>query len=228
MSLKTWIFPLLTSVVLSLSPLRGNTEPLPLNGDQTIPNIGIAKKLCKEYYQSGRYADEMRAITLEAEKYIDDCVLRMPKEKLAMILDIDETSLSNAPHILQFDYGYLAGEWDKWILSGKAPAIEGTLHLYHHAQEKGLAIFFITGRTESERVSTVKNLEEVGYKKWAALILKPDGVQVTSKDFKTYHRKQITESGYHIIVNVGDQMSDLEGGYSDAVYKLPNPMYYVP
>ena len=226
MNLKKWALPVIASLILSLSPLQA--EPVPLQGDLGIPNIGIAKKLFKEYYQSGRYFDDIRTITLEAQKYIDDCVVRMPKDKLAMILDIDETSLSNAPHILQFDYGFLPAEWDKWVLTGKAPPLDGTLELYKHAQSKGVSIFFITGRHESERAATVKNLEEVGFHKWAALILKPDNTTVTSKDFKTYHRKQITESGYHIIVNVGDQMSDLEGGYSDAVYKLPNPMYYVP
>lgn len=232
MKFKSLAPTLVAALLLAFSPLQGTAEPQPLNGDQTVPNIGLAKKLCKEYVQSGRYADEIKKVDAEAKSYIDDYLANhkelAPKEKLAMILDIDETSLSNAPHIMQYDYGYIPAAWDKWIISGKAPAIEGTLDLYNYAQAHGLAVFFITGRNESQRSITVKNLEDQGYKKWTALIMKPEGAEITAKSFKTYHRKQLSEAGYHIIVNVGDQMSDLEGGYSDSVYKLPNPMYYVP
>jgi len=31
-----------------------------------------------------------------------------------------------------------------------------------------------------------------------------------------------------IIVNAGDQESDLAGGYAERAYKLPNPFYYIP
>jgi UDPglucose 6-dehydrogenase len=33
---------------------------------------------------------------------------------------------------------------------------------------------------------------------------------------------------YTVIVNMGDQMSDLEGGFAERTYKLPNPFYFVP
>jgi len=33
------------------------------------------------------------------------------------------------------------------------------------------------------------------------------------------------KAGYKIIANVGDQQSDLNGGYSERTYKLPNPIY---
>jgi hypothetical protein len=47
-------------------------------------------------------------------------------------------------------------------------------------------------------------------------------------EYKTNCRKDIESKGYKIILNIGDQYSDLEGGYSQAVFKLPNPMYYIP
>ena len=228
LKLKSLFLPAIAYLSLTLAPLAGFADPGALTGDHTVPNIGTAKKLFKDYYQSGRYAEEIKRICKEAQGYIDESVAAYPKEKLAMVLDIDETSLSNAPHIMEYDFGYLPGEWSKWIASAKAPAIEGTLELYKYAREKGVSVFFITGRNEAEREATVKNLEEQGFQKFTALILKPVGSKVTSKEFKTYHRRQITESGYRIIVNVGDQASDLEGGYCESVYKLPNPMYFVP
>ena len=46
--------------------------------------------------------------------------------------------------------------------------------------------------------------------------------------YKTGSRKSVEGEGYKIIVNIGDQWSDLAGGYSERVFKLPNPYYYVP
>ena len=34
--------------------------------------------------------------------------------------------------------------------------------------------------------------------------------------------------GFTILVNVGDQDSDLAGGHAVRPFKLPNPMYYIP
>ena len=33
--------------------------------------------------------------------------------------------------------------------------------------------------------------------------------------------------GYLIILNVGDQESDLTGGFADRTFKLPNPFYFI-
>ena len=33
--------------------------------------------------------------------------------------------------------------------------------------------------------------------------------------------------GYDIVLNFGDQWSDLQGGYADTALKLPNPTYYL-
>jgi hypothetical protein len=37
----------------------------------------------------------------------------------------------------------------------------------------------------------------------------------------------ITRRGYRIVVNLGDQRSDLDGGYALRAIKLPNPMYVI-
>ena len=34
--------------------------------------------------------------------------------------------------------------------------------------------------------------------------------------------------GFTIILSVGDQESDLKGGYAERTFKLPNPVYYLP
>lgn len=47
--------------------------------------------------------------------------------------------------------------------------------------------------------------------------------------YKSAIRKQLTEEGYRIWGNVGDQWSDLQGDHTgNRTFKLPNPMYFIP
>ena len=48
---------------------------------------------------------------------------------------------------------------------------------------------------------------------------------VSAASFKAAERKKITERGYTIILNMGDQQSDLAGGFAEKTFKLPNPGY---
>lgn len=51
----------------------------------------------------------------------------------------------------------------------------------------------------------------------------------SSSIFKSAVRKQLVDEGYRIRGNVGDQWSDLQGDCAgDRVFKIPNPMYFVP
>ena len=46
--------------------------------------------------------------------------------------------------------------------------------------------------------------------------------------YKSGTRAYIESQGYDIVANFGDQFSDLEGGFADKTFKLPNPNYYLP
>jgi hypothetical protein len=46
--------------------------------------------------------------------------------------------------------------------------------------------------------------------------------------YKSAVRRYVESQGYDIVANVGDQFSDLIGGYADETVKLPNPTYYLP
>ena len=71
-------------------------------------------------------------------------------------------------------------------------------------------------------------LRAAGYE-WTAVLLKPDDLVTKSAvEFKATERKKLVDQGYTVIVNVGDQMSDLEGGHAERTYKLPNPFYFIP
>jgi predicted secreted acid phosphatase len=148
-------------------------------------------------------------------------------EKLAIVLDIDETVLSNLPHMRDMDFGYLPKFWDESVEEGTAPAIEALRQVYEIARLYQVTVFFITGRKESDRPGTVKNLAAMSMGEYEQLICKPVGYTGTSRDYKTAARKGLEAEGFTIIANVGDQHSDLQGGYSEKIFKLVNPFYLI-
>jgi acid phosphatase len=59
--------------------------------------------------------------------------------------------------------------------------------------------------------------------------MEPPGAHyVSAADFKAPQREQIQQQGYTIIANIGDQPSDLDRGFSERIYLLPNPFYRIP
>lgn len=196
-------------------------------------NLGVLKKKVIQYHESGAYKADFSKITHQAAHYLADRVRENhhathPK-KLAVILDIDETSLSNYKNIKKLNFGGTLVQENLAEARGDDPAIASMLRLYHYAINHHVTVFFVTGRDEKYRSATVKNLKAVGYMKWAHLYMKPNDYQLSSViPYKTACRKAIAREGYDIVLNMGDQKSDLAGGYSDSDYKLPNYMYYIP
>ncbi|KTD53353.1 acid phosphatase, class B [Legionella santicrucis] len=197
------------------------------------PNLTVVKNELKNYHDSGVYQKELTQVIHKAQKYIDQQANLNKKEKLpkklAIVLDIDETSLSNYNSMIQRDFGGNRKQYHQDIMTAKAPAIKPMLALYQDALAHNVKVFFVTGRNESERKATEQNLIKEGYSQWAGLYLRP--MDYSSKSiipFKSHTRKTITEKGYTIVASIGDQYSDLKGGYAQKVFKLPNPYYYLP
>jgi predicted secreted acid phosphatase len=202
-----------------------------------LENLGILREKLLRYQASGEYDGQLAAAATEAARYLED----RPGDggRGAIVLDIDETSLSNWPYLeanqlARLHYGPCdlpqgPCGWPAWAEMAAASAIEPTLELYRLAQEHGLAVFFITGRPESERSATERNLRQAGYATWEHLYMQPDGATFPSAaDFKAPKRREIEGQGYEIVLNMGDQESDLEGGYAERTFKLPNPFYWIP
>jgi acid phosphatase len=107
--------------------------------------------------------------------------------------------------------------------------VKPVLEVYQAARAKGLEAFFITGRREAFRADTEANLKEAGYEGWSELMMKPDAYSERSVvPLKTRCREQIEAKGYRIILNIGDQDSDLEGGHAEHTIRLPNVIYRSP
>ncbi|HEX4006737.1 MAG TPA: HAD family acid phosphatase [Acidobacteriaceae bacterium] len=197
--------------------------------------VGKLQAELKDYHDCrgihGCYATDLDREAATATAALDRIARAWrPGTKLALVLDIDETSLSNYSEMAQADFAYNAAVWDRWVETAGAPAIPGTLRLYREAERLGVAVFFITGRPETQRAATEKNLRSQGYTQWAGLAMRNAAqAQAPTAAFKSGERGKIVAAGYRIAVNVGDQMSDLNGSPGAEVsVKLADPFYYIP
>jgi hypothetical protein len=152
-------------------------------------------------------------------------VKRSAATRAAIVLDIDETSLSNYSGLVasNFSSAGTAGP----AAAGTGTAIAPTLALYEDARARGVAVFFVTGRPSLIDAATQSNLKSVGYAQgWDGLQYKPS--DLGTEAFKSAARAAIQAKGYDIVLNLGDQESDLDGGHADRDFKLPNPYYFIP
>ncbi len=189
-------------------------------------NLSVLKQEIVTYVDSGEYEAGVKAAVAPALEFLAERVARKaPGEWLAVVLDIDETALTNLPHMRAFDFGYVPPEWDAWVAKGEAPAIAPVLAFFQAARKAGVEVIFITGRKESDRPGTEKNLRATGFGDYAALWLKPNGAKITTEKFKTETRRKLQAEGRVIIANVGDQESDLAGGFAERIFKVPGPFY---
>lgn len=193
-------------------------------------NLSCAKQAIINYYQSNEFEKDVNAIVGKAEKYLLRRVtsnsLSLHPQKLAMVMDIDDTVLSNFPNYKKRDFSGLPDQIDSSFQDVTAPAIPAALHLYNLAIKNNVAVFFITFRPAWTKSYTMANLQNAGYYGWKAIYLpNKKEIKLPPQIYKTHIRQRLSEQGYDIILSVGDQDSDLVGGYADYLLKIPNPLY---
>jgi acid phosphatase len=202
---------------------------------ERIENLDFLKKEIRQYHECtckcGCYAHDLDAQADRAIAFLRRRVARSGgKEKLAMVLDIDETSLSNYQEMDKADFAYDQATFNAWVETAQAPAVAGTLRMYKEARRLGVSVFFITGRPEGQRAATEKNLRGQGFDDWQQLALRPGSTAKESVDaYKSGVRAEIARQGFKIVLNVGDQWSDLRGKpEAEFSVKYPDPFYFLP
>lgn len=225
------------SVALILAACSPQPSSPPASASTAPANVGLAKLVAVKYHDSGDYMSDLARAAAPANDWLRQ---RAPQvSRPALVLDIDDTALTNWPVILANDFGrFPSGPcllpegpcgWHEWDLRGQDAPLEPTLQVFQTARALGMTVFFISGRPESERAATERNLKAAGYAGYEQAFFTPNGAHFASlAEFKAPTRQKIAAMGYSIIANMGDQMSDLEGGFSEKTFKLPNPFYYIP
>jgi hypothetical protein len=206
--------------------VRPTATGLPQLGASGTVGAGELVKAVRDYHDSGQYDRDLAAVDSAARGYLDTRLNAWrSKRRPAVVLDIDETSLSNYAGLLASGFTTVGNVINPVTASGKA--IQSTLAFYRHARDRKVAVFFVTGRPPQIAGITALNLVNEGYDRgWDGLYTKP--TDAATEQFKASTRAAIEGRGYEIVANVGDQESDLDGGHADRAFKLPNPFYFIP
>lgn len=201
-------------------------------------NLELLKRQLREYQRTA-YMDDLNEVYAIAEAHVKKRLGQVSKP--AVVLDIDETALSNLSALRTNDYSFFvkAAKCDlssgeacsiiKWIEMAQAEPIPSAVAFHNAMKGKNVAVFFITGRRDSLRDATIKNLEAAGFGGFTGLVTRANDDTVASATaYKTQAREKIQAQGYTIVANIGDQLSDLDDGRAaDCAFKLPNPFYFI-
>jgi len=208
-----------------------------------------------QFSATGAYANEMAGLVSDAEKYLNNPPGSGNGKKFsgtkAILFDVDDTTLNTYSYEIYSNFVFNpttnAAFVNACLTTGCVfPATPGMVGLEKYAEGLGYSVFFLTGRPNNPTTGanqlpgTLANLTSVGYDVDPANVylkdanattepwLSPCAPTCTTTQYKSLTRQHIESLGYDIVANFGDQFSDLNGGFADQTFKVPNPMYFLP
>lgn len=205
-------------------------------------NIARLTNKVLKYYSSGHYLKDVEKVDAQALSFLkmrlsDPKVQKNPSH-FAVVFDADETLYSNAAQsklvaragtlaFLAFSQKHDAVL--KYNKSLEPVVLQSTQKVFQFAKDHKLSIFILTANREDFRSIVEKRLKATHYSGWTKLILRPKSLKTQSfQKFKASVRQGLEKKGFHILANIGDQNSDLAGGYTEAGFKLPNAFDALP
>jgi predicted secreted acid phosphatase len=226
-------------------------------GGEGIPNIDSVKKTIATYYgdpgtgiadkTASPYISELEGILAKEQAQLRPAYDRAMRlgQKPAIVFDADDTTLwTYDMEVGDMHFTFSPAEQDVWVQQQRFPATPGMVAFVNQAAAMGFTVFGLTGRNDAQKDATLGNLAKDGYTpftaanfytKWTGTgasqqpsYITCAAASCTTVEYKAETRKHIQDLGYTIALNVGDQWSDLQGGYAQQSLKLPNPTYYLP
>lgn len=170
----------------------------------TAPTTATASAAADVDY--GTWQKDCQAVMDQAMPYLKQRIAATkPGEKQAIVFDIDNTTLET-------DFGF----------SYPQPANKPVLEAARYAQERGVALFFVTARPDIIASFTQYNLKQTGYQVSGLYVRNFIDLFKNVADYKTAQRVDIERKGFTIIANIGNSGTDLSGGHAERTYKLPD------
>lgn len=150
---------------------------------------------------------DVSAVVATARPYIEQRTANRSGQRLAMVLDIDNTSLETDFHHF----------WEY-----PTPAVKQVLDLAKYADSRGVDIFFVTARPGVIEPLTSYNLRKAGYPLDGLYVRSLPDLFSEVSAYKTGKRAEIEAKGYTIVANIGNSTTDLVGGHAERTFKLPD------
>ena len=169
--------------------------------------------------------------------------------KPAVILDIDETVLDNSPYqarLIRSGGEYNEADWAKWCKEENARALPGAVEFTQFAAKHGVAVIYISNRSQDLDQATIDNLRKVGLPVSGSDAFLGLGTVLRGCDqvgTEKNCRRQLVSEHYRVLMQFGDQIGDFasvlsntDAGRSQTMapytkwigtrwFVLPNPTY---
>ena len=170
-------------------------------------------------------------------------LLKQPTNKpYSIVLDIDETVLSNIPFqvkMIKDGTAFNPKLWDEWVQKAEATPVAGAKEFLQFADKNKVQIYYISDRTDAQVDATIKNLEAQGLPVQGRdhLMFKKEG------DKSKEGRRQEVLKHTNLVMLFGDNLVDfaefstksetdrdkmfeqLKSEFGDKFIIFPNPMY---
>ena len=170
-------------------------------------------------------------------------LLKQPTNKpYSIVLDIDETVLSNIPFqvkMIKDGTAFNPKLWDEWVQKAEAKPVAGAKEFLQFADKNKVQIYYISDRTDAQVDATIKNLEAQGLPVQGRdhLMFKKEG------DKSKEGRRQEVLKHTNLVMLFGDNLVDfaefstkseadrdkmfeqLKAEFGDKFIIFPNPMY---
>lgn len=205
------------------------STPDPVDGSKTL----------HEPAPDGNWVRETNGVGRDVRSYLKKQNKRHDShaKKKVLLLDVDDTSLVTYDYEIYSNFVYDPAVNAEFVNKAVFPKVPGIQRSAQYAKGHGYTVIYLTGRPAAQRAGTLLNLSKEGFpvanknlylKDINAPYLSSCAPSCSTIQTKSLTRKYIESQGYQITASVGDQFSDLAGGYAKKTFKLPNPMYYLP
>jgi 5'-nucleotidase (lipoprotein e(P4) family) len=147
----------------------------------------------------------------------------LPTLRPAVILDVDETVLSNSLEEGQRIFNrepFDPALFDRWVRQARATAVPGAGEFVRYAASRDVDVYYLTNRSADQKAPTVTNLTALGMpaSPERVLCLGDDGTQ-SDKDGRRRH----VAADHRVVLLLGDDLNDFESVSDPASGRLYTP-----
>src|SRR5512133_3348090 len=173
---------LATAAAIAVAGLQPADLTFTPKSEAQMTNIDVARAWAKNYYgaptavagsgatgtwdtppnQPSNYANEARSFADKGDNWL---AARSKVANKAIVLDVDDTTLTTWNYELYSNWDFNGGTNAQFVgltgstFTGNAfPPTPGMVGLVNQAKDDGYAIFFLTGRGDSQHAATIANL----------------------------------------------------------------------
>jgi 5'-nucleotidase (lipoprotein e(P4) family) len=134
----------------------------------------------------------------------------------AVIVDLDETILDNGLNEgrqVRNHVNFNQKDWTAWVNRAEATAVPGSVEFLDYAASRGVTVFYITNRNESQKQGTATNLKKLGFPNVndQTLLIQTDLSNSTKEP-----RRQSVGAKYRIVLLMGDDLNDFAKVFEDS------------